>query len=83
MLLQVFSFLELPARLSKVLLRIADREGRIQISQRELRQHGRRDARECQQMPARDWQRLDLVKVEESAIQVIKRAELQQLAEEA
>jgi hypothetical protein len=31
----------------------------------------------------RDWQRLDLVKVEESAIQVIKRAELQQLAEEA
>lgn len=76
------AFLELPARLSKVLLRIADREGRIQLSQRELGNMvvaTRESVNKC----LRDWQRLGLVKVEENAILVVKRAELQQLSEEA
>ncbi|MBV9557172.1 MAG: Crp/Fnr family transcriptional regulator [Pseudolabrys sp.] len=75
------AFLELPARLAKVLLRIAGNNGRISLSQRELGNMvvaTRESVNKC----LGDWQRQGIVKVEEAAIVVVKRDELGHLAED-
>ena len=76
------AFLELPARLSKALLRIAGSNDRVSLSQRELGNMvvaTRESVNKC----LGDWQRQGIVKIEESAIVVVKRGELQHLAEDA
>jgi len=75
------AFLELPARLSKVLLRIADREGRIQLSQRELGNivgAARESVNKC----LREWQRSGLVRIEGTSITISDRATLEDVAEQ-
>lgn len=73
------AFLELPARLSKALLRIAGSNGRISLSQRELGNMvvaTRESVNKC----LGDWQRQGIVRVEENAILIIKPDELAQFA---
>lgn len=79
------AFLELPARLAKALLQIADRPGQssagghIRLSQRELGNMivaTRESVNKC----LREWQRHGIVRVEENSIAIVKRSELEALA---
>ena len=75
------AFLELPARLAKALLRMAGAGGRVQLSQRELGNMvvaTRESVNKC----LREWQRHGIVRVEESAIVVVKPDELKILADD-
>jgi CRP-like cAMP-binding protein len=78
------AFLQLPVRLAKALLRMADMAGseRVQLSQRELGNivgTTRESVNKC----LRDWQRGGIVRVEDNAIVIAKRAVLEQVAEDA
>ncbi|MBV8792972.1 MAG: Crp/Fnr family transcriptional regulator [Pseudolabrys sp.] len=69
------AFLELPARLAKLLLRIAGSNNRISLSQRELGNMvvaTRESVNKC----LGDWQRHGIVRVEESSIVIVKREDL-------
>lgn len=83
------AFLQLPVRLAKALLRMADmaaglagaRAGaRIRLTQRELGNivgMTRESVNKC----LREWQRAGIIRMEANAIVIVKRDELQQVAE--